>query len=140
MISKLDRKLLASMVRVCYQLAWISEVYILNLEFLVWLRDMVKQISSLYVGLVFLTLLTYETTSKRLLITQMYVKDSKIFVATQVWQGRPLQPYSSYLLHLALGLSRTVGDTLYTVNCSMQENSGNMFIYSTLDCSTSKII
>ena len=37
-------------------------------------------------------LLTYDTTSKRLLITQMYVKDSKIFVATQVWRGRPLQP------------------------------------------------
>ena len=55
---------------------------------------MVKQICSLYVGLVFLTLLTYDTTSKQRLITRMYVKDSKIFVATQVWRGRPLQPYT----------------------------------------------
>ena len=68
-----------------------------------------------------------------------YVKDSKIFVATQVWRGRPLQPYSSYLLHPAVGLSWTAGDTLYTTNCLMQ-NSGNMFIYSTLDCSRSKLI
>ena len=80
-----------------------TEVQILNLEFLVWLCDLYGKRNLYFVcWLGFLTLLTYDNIPKCLLITQMYVKDFKIFTARHAWSSRSL--HSSSKLSPAPGI------------------------------------